>query len=74
MYAKISQKTFIDEILANYGTAPPPDAWSILVEATTMFKNQVKKVEIPNTASVQVLFDFVFFSNKLDGLTALSPP
>ena len=33
---------------------PPPEPWSILVQPTALFQNEVKKVEIPNTAHVEV--------------------
>lgn len=43
---------------------PPPQPWDIMVQPVAMFKDEVRLIEIPNTAQVEVLlsdFTKVFF-------------
>ena len=50
----IEKKNFqIDQIVNSY-SGYPPHVWDIYVGPGALFKNQITKIEIPNTAHVEV--------------------
>lgn len=44
---------------------PPPQPWDIVAQPTAMFRDEIRLIEIPNTAQVEVenlkIYLFLFF-------------